>query len=188
MIDFELQKGNLSTLLAERNVFTFFEACEFVKRLPYRRISNPNKLELVLIESQGTCSSKHAFLSQLAIDNKRDEVELICGIFFMSAETHPALTSFFETKNYSFIPEAHCYLKINNERFDFTSSVNRMNEIALKLVREQRIDPNQANEWKVLTHKDYLKKFLARKPEFEMTFDQLWNDREKCIEILSNSY
>jgi hypothetical protein len=95
---------------------------------------------------------------------------------------------FFQNKNYEVIPEAHCYLRIDNQRIDFTSLKNRMEIIASKLVREQRIEPHQTNEWKELTHKDYLRKYIARNPTLGLSFDDFWSDRETCIAILSKSY
>lgn len=188
MVDFDLKTGKLSDLLLNRGISSFQEACAFVQNLPYERISDKSNLTLIVTENRGTCSSKHAFLAELAGENNIESVELICGIFLMSPETHPSLAPFFQNKNYEVIPEAHCYLRIHNQRIDFTSSKNRMESIAPKLVREQRIEPHQANEWKELTHKDYIRKYIARNPALELNFDDFWQDRESCISILSKSY
>jgi len=187
MIDFDLKSGPLSELMIEKGVSRFQQACLFLQCLPYERTSDKSNLALVCIENRGTCSSKHAFLAELAIENAIEGIDLICGIFMMSPETHPALTDFFSTKKYKVIPEAHCYLRIKNERIDFTSSKDRMEIIASKLLCEQQIEPNQANEWKVLTHKDYIRKYISRNPELNLSFEDFWQDREHCISILSKS-
>lgn len=185
MIDFELYEGELTSLLKEQGVSTFSEACQFVADLTYSRISNPADVKLVVKEQQGTCSSKHAFLASVALENRHEEVELICGIFLMSGDTHPVLSSFFQDKSYASIPEAHCYLRVNQKRYDYTTAPNRLEAIERKLVREQRIDPHQVNEWKVLTHKDYIRKFLERNPSIGMSPEEFWTDREQCIRILA---
>jgi len=80
---------------------------------------------------------KHALLASLALEQQHPEVELIPGIFLMSGDTHPVLTSFFIDRPYDSIPECHCYLRMNGERFDFSAPGNSMNRIAPKIIREQ---------------------------------------------------
>ncbi|MNY00032.1 hypothetical protein D3C86_1325110 [compost metagenome] len=103
----------------------------------------------------------------------------------MSDETHPKLTDFFSGKNYPNIPECHCYLRVKGERFDFTDTSDTMELISPKLVREQRIDPSQVSDWKIVIHKDYLQRWLNRNPAFEMTLEEIWKDREEAIALLS---
>lgn len=51
-------KGILSKRLLELEVFTFLDAIEFVKSLPYGRTSDRANSDLVLQELNGTCSTK----------------------------------------------------------------------------------------------------------------------------------
>lgn len=183
--DFKLEEGRFSALLLEHEITTFSSACTFVQKLPYKRISDKENLELVLSEGCGTCSSKHAFLAQVALENNHPEVELICGIFLMSEETHPVLDNFFTGKQYTAIPEAHCYLKYRQQRLDFTTGNNRMPFIERKLLREHKIEPHQANEWKTAMHRAFLKSYLDRHPETGSSFDAFWSAREECIARLS---
>ncbi len=176
--------GEISNLFLDKGIVDFHSACSYVQNLPYCRISDSLKTELVLIEGRGTCSTKHSLLSKLAIENKQEEIELIMGIFLMSPETHPVLTNLFHDKLYTAIPEAHCFLRYNGCRYDFTSSENNLHLIAPKIVREQRIDPHQIGEWKVAIHKDFLKRWLQRNPSLGYDLDQLWKDREMCIQLM----
>lgn len=103
----------------------------------------------------------------------------------MDAATHPVLTDFFKDKSFNNLPELHCYLRYKGERFDFTSKTDRMPLIEVKIVREQRIEPRQVGDWKKVIHQDYLQKWLLRKPELKISLDELWEQREACIRLLS---
>ncbi len=97
MIDFELKAEQIySKVIQSKGIYTFKEACEYIQNLPYGRISDRSKFELVIEEGKGTCSSKHGLLAGIAEENNHKEVELMVGIFQMSPETHPVLTSFFK--------------------------------------------------------------------------------------------
>ena len=186
MIDFEITSNELySTTIRAKGITTFKQACSYVQKLPYGRISSRPKFELMISEGRGTCSSKHGFLAGIAEENGHKEVELMVGIFQMNGETHPKLTSFFEGKPYPHIPEAHCYLRYEGERFDYTSPNGDQNANNYLFIREQRVEPHQAAEWKEVIQQDYIKRLLVRKPEFKITFEDLWKDREACIRILS---
>ncbi len=186
MVDFHLSSNDIySTAFRELGINTFSEACEYVQKLPYGRNANRTDFTLVLTEQKGTCSSKHALLAYLADENKVQEVELIVGIFLMSPETNPVLTDFFANKPYTAIPEAHCYLRYNGERFDYTAVGFDKEKIGAKIIREQRAEPNQVSEWKPAIHKHYMESWLKRNPQIELTVDELWAEREQCIALLS---
>lgn len=182
-----LNQGNWSKLFKEFDCFTFEQACDLIQQLPYKRISDATDFSLVLKEGKGTCSSKHGILSSLAVEMKLENVHLYVGIFLMSKETHPILTSFFEDKPYNQLPEAHVYFKINGERVDFTGRIGAMERIAPKIVREQRIEPHQVHDWKVKTHQHYLRSWLERNPSIDKSFDEVWKEREECIAIFSGT-
>lgn len=185
MKNFALDSSEIiSQTLIQRGIFDFSSSCEYIKNLPYGRTSSRTDFLTVLIEEKGTCSSKHGLLAHLAEENNEQEIELIMGIFLMSPETHPKLTEFFENKIYKAIPEAHCYLRCNGKRFDYTSKSSKIDIISLKLVREQRIEPHQVGDWKVKLHQDFMEKWLKRQTDFKYPFEKLWDDREKCIELL----
>lgn len=186
MLDFNItSNGPYSVAFREIGISSFKNACDFVARLSYGRNANREDFSLVLSEEKGTCSSKHALLASLALENGHPEIELIAGIFLMNGETHSKLRDFFKDKPYPNIPECHCYLRLKGERFDFTDLSDGLERIAPKLVREQRIDPNQVSDWKIMIHKHYLQGWLNRNPQFHITLDELWSDRETVIGLLS---
>jgi hypothetical protein len=185
MLDFELTSDEIYSIAFRNLGITHFSAaCKFIAHLPYARNANRSDFSLVLSEGKGTCSSKHGLLAELALENAHPEIELIAGIFLMNEETHSKLVGFFDDKPYSMIPECHCYLRYRGERFDYTDASNGLERIIPKLVREQRIDPNQVNEWKIMIHKDYLQRWLVRNPDFQLSIDEIWLQREKAISRL----
>lgn len=185
MIDFELTANQpYSLALKEKGIHTFSAACAFVAALPYGRISNRAHFELIIKEGKGTSSSKNGFLAGVAEENHHPAIELMVGIYQMDAHSHPELAAFFEGKPYPHIPETHCYLRYDGERYDFTNQdIAYANQFLY--IREQRVDPHQAAEWKQVIHQDYIKRLLARKPEFQLSFEALWTEREKCVELRS---
>ena len=186
MINFELTSNEqYSAAFREAGITSFMDACNFTAQLPYGRNADREDFGLVLSEGKGTCSSKHALLASLALENGHPEVELIAGIFLMNEETHSKLKDFFSDKSYPNIPECHCYLRFQGERFDYTDASNGLERIAPRIVREQRIDPSQVADWKIMIHKHYLQGWLTRNPGFQMTLDEMWIDREEAIALLS---
>jgi hypothetical protein len=179
--DFELTQSEFSDLLKEKGIQSFTEACDYIRSLPYGRTSDRNDLSLLILEEKGTCSSKHGFLGRLIEENGFNDIQLIAGIFLMSPETHPVLTNFFKDKPYTSLPEMHCYLRYQGQRFDFTSLTTRIETIEPKIIREQRIEPHQTGDWKIKIHQEYIKAWLLRNPQIEMNFEDIWKEREACI-------
>lgn len=185
MINFQLtSEETKSSLFRSNGIHDFQSACEYIAALPYGRNSKREDFSLVFEEQRGTCSSKHALLAELALENGMDQIELIAGIFLMSPETHPKLSNFFADKSYSVLPECHCYLRYRGERYDFTDTSDGMLRIAPTIVREQRIDPNQVIDWKIVIHKDYLERWLRRNPQIQLSLEELWQERERAIALL----
>lgn len=184
ILDFSiLSSEKISKSFVALGISQFNEACAFVATLPYGRTSNRNDFVSVLNEQKGTCSSKHALLNLLALENGHSEIELIVGIFLMSAETHPVLAPFLKEKGLQHIPEAHVYLRCNGQFYDFTTSKSDIQFIKKKVIREQRCEANQVIEWKPNIHKHYLEAW-AKRQNIPYTLDELWAIRETCISLL----
>ena len=79
-----------------------------------------------------------------------------------------------------YIPEAHCYLKINGKRIDLTST-NSNASIFDNLLNEIEITPIQVIDFKVDYHKKYVKSWCQNHGGL---FDEIWGIREQCIKEL----
>ncbi|HEU4497640.1 MAG TPA: VOC family protein [Flavobacterium sp.] len=175
---------HLTALSASFGITEWKELLQFVRQLPYGRNSNRIDLSLVLTENKGTCSSKHAFLKKVAEENNIQGIELIMGIFKMTELNVPKIGKVLSENKISYLPEAHCYLKINGMPFDFTSSDSLYEKIKNDILEEVEIEPYQVSEYKIEYHKNYLKNWLAS-ADVNITFERLWEIREKCIRNLS---
>ncbi|WP_440881169.1 hypothetical protein [Tenacibaculum sp. C7A-26P2] len=183
--DYKLRsKDKLTKLVKIKGIETWNELTEFIKKLPYGRNKNRTDFGLVLSEQKGTCSSKHALLKNIADLNNIPNIDLVIGIYRMTELNTPKIGTELTDNSIEFIPEAHCYLKISENRIDFTSEQSEFKKIEEDIIEEKLIEPNQVTTFKVDYHKKFLKNWLNEtKSKFE--FDQIWRIREKCIENLT---
>ena len=162
----------------------FESLIEKVKHIPYGRNSNRHDFSLVVSENKGTCSSKHALLKDFANNNNIPNVKLYIGIFKMNEENTSKIFPLLSENQVDFIPEAHCYLKINGIPLDVTTSESFYNKIENDILEEIEIEPFQVAEFKLDYHKDFLKKWINETNQTK-SFDEIWTIRENCIQKLS---
>lgn len=158
----------------------------YVKNIPYGRNANRENLSLVLKENKGTCSSKHAFLKEIANLNKIPNVKLIIGIYKMN-EINTKIGTILSDNSIDFIPEAHCYLKIDGDCIDCTTPKSNFAKIEKDILEEIEIDPFQVGKFKIEYHQNFIKKWLSDS-NATVSFEQLWAFREQCITYLSQRY
>jgi hypothetical protein len=173
----------LTALITERGIEDWSELIEYTRKLPYGRNQNREDFPLVLTEGKGTCSSKHSFLKKVADLNGIDNVKLILGMYRMNQVNTPKIGTTISDGGLAFIPEAHCYLKLNNRRVDITTSDSNIENLTADILEEIEIEPEQVNTFKVECHKNFLRKWLAEN-DIDMSFDTLWELREQCIRNL----
>lgn len=157
---------------------------EKVKNIPYGRNANRYDFSLVLSENKGTCSSKHSFLKDFADKNEIENVKLYIGIFKMNETNTPKLGDLLSNNKIKYIPEAHCYLKINQVPVDVTTVDSFYDKIKQDIVEEIEITPNQVSDFKVTYHKAFLKNWIKETNQ-NNTFEEIWEIREQCISKLS---
>lgn len=175
---------NLS--LQERNIHTWDDAITYVQSLPYGRNTERGNLDIVLQENKGTCSSKHAFLKDLADINDISGVRLILGIYKMNAANTPGIGKHISEHNLEYIPEAHCYLKINGKRIDITSCNSTIERIKDDILEEIEIQVDQITSYKITYHQDYLRTWCTREKHM-LSYEQIWDIRERCISSLAEN-
>lgn len=162
----------------------FIELIEKVKHIPYGRNSNRYDFTLVISENKGTCSSKHAFLKDFANKNNIPNIKLYIGIFKMNEENTSKIFPLLSENQINYIPEAHCYLKVDGIPLDITTSESFYAKIKNDILEEIEIEPIQVAKYKVNYHKDFLKKWIIETNQ-NKTFNEIWTIREKCIQKLS---
>src|SRR5690606_23826196 len=97
----------------------------------------------------------------LALENNQLQVKLMLGIFKMDFEYTRKIKSTLEKFNLNYIPEAHNYLKVEDEYFDFTKPNSEYSQFENKLLIEKEIEYNEIVAEKISFHKDFLEKWIA---------------------------
>ncbi|MEM6394892.1 MAG: hypothetical protein AAF741_00995 [Bacteroidota bacterium] len=177
-------KDSLTAHAIRLQVSSWEDLIGHVQHLPYGRISNATDLGLVLSEQKGTCSTKHALLKKMADLNGIDGVELVLGMYLMSEVNTPGIYPILTQHDLEAIPEAHCYLKVEEKRYDFTKPDSDIARIETDILEEVIIQPEQVGTFKRNYHRDYLRKYIS-KNNIYMSFETLWKIREACIQQLS---
>ncbi|MBM7095145.1 hypothetical protein JSY36_05175 [Bacillus sp. H-16] len=184
--DFKINpKGKISEAFLKRDIHDFSSAVTFIGHLSYGRNSDRSRYELVLPEKRGTCSTKHALLAQLCIEHEVKEVKLYTGIYEMNESNTPGVGNVLKQYGLKAIPEAHCYLKHKEKRYDFTMPDTKGAPITAFMAEEQ-ITPSQIGSYKLDFHREYLSVWLREQGlSRKLTADRLWEIREECIRDLS---
>lgn len=176
---------NLTALIKEKEIKNWSDLIEYTRNLPYGRNLNREDFSLVIKENKGTCSSKHSFLKKVADLNEFENVKLILGMYRMDNLNTPKIGNTILENGLEYIPEAHCYLKLNNQRIDITSNNSDIENLIDDIIEEIEIKPEQVNKFKVDYHKKYLHNWINEN-EIEMGFDKIWEIREQCIKKLES--
>jgi hypothetical protein len=103
----------------------------------------------------------------------------------MTGKNTPRIAEILRDYNLDGIPEAHCYLKVNENYLDATSTKSSYDTIAKDLLIEQPVSLEFLNR-----KQDYHREFLEnwkRTEEIQITLETLWDIREQCIQALSDS-
>lgn len=187
LLDFKIESNDeISAQFLKREIFYFRDAARFIQNLDYGRNTDKNDLKTIFTENRGTCSSKHALLKTLAVENGFYGIQLTIGIFRMNATNTPKIKDRLLKYDIDFIPEAHTYLKYKGQYFDFTRTGSSANDFLDDLLFEVEIEPNEIGEEKIRIHQTYLNNWVKDNSDLKYLAKEIWDIREECIEDLSN--
>lgn len=179
-------RGRISFEFLNQGRRDFYEAVEYVRDIPYGRTSNKKRLQLVLTENRGTCSTKHALLTELASENGYPDVQLMMGIYRMNGENTKGVEKVLKEYGLEHVPEAHNYILYKEERYDFTSNIDSDKSPFDSLLEEVPIRTDQIADFKHEYHRTYLTNWLKQnKLRGRWNVDKIWQVREDCIRELS---
>jgi hypothetical protein len=178
------QNGSLSKLLLEKDISDFKAALTYVHQLSYGRTSDRSNYSLIIPEQKGTCSTKHAFVKQLAVEAQQEAIQLFLGIYKMNEANTKGVGKVLKNYNLDYIPEAHTYLKIEGNIMDITRATSNKTPFIDSLLKEEEILPHQIAEYKVNWHQNFLKQWL-KDEQLPYSFEEIWKIREECILALS---
>lgn len=177
--------GSVTSAFLKLGIRTYREAAEHVWKLPYGRNLGKSDLLSVLSEARGTCSTKHALLASLAMEQSVGEVKLFLGIYEMNGANTPGTGDVLRNHCLACIPEAHCYLRTPSNRIDLTHPPGSESEPIAGFLREVEIQPEQISGFKAAFHKEFLHEWSESDKANGKTPEELWLVREQCIEALA---
>ena len=165
---------------------TFRSAGQYIQALPYGRNSRPADPLIVLTEKRGTCSTKHALLRRLAIEQNLD-IALVLGIYEMTEQNTAGVGTVLAKYGLTMLPEAHCYLRMAGKRIDVTSAACRgLTEPIADFLHEEEIDPTQITNYKTEIHQQCLSRWIINNGGLDgRSIADIWKIREECIATLS---
>ena len=182
-LQFQISGGSaLCEEVRSRGFESFESLAEHVRWLPYGRTTNAEDPLAVLRQGRGTCSGKHRFLATVAQDCGHKEVLLTVGIYEMSEDNTPGVGAVLNEASLRSIPEAHCYLSIAGERYDFTGLAAGRSSPFAALLAEYAVSPADLPEFKVELHQRVIASWAS---ERLISKDSVWATREACIAALT---
>jgi hypothetical protein len=177
-----MENGPLSKEVRRNGFSEFYAFAVNVRNIPYGRPSDSTNFLSVLNENRGTCSSKHRLLAALAHECGHTEIELVVGIYEMSEENTPGVGSILVDASVVSIPEAHCYLRVADCRYDFTGLTGGVSSPFDALLSENVVLPLNLSEKKLALHQQAMIPWAAK---HQLSFSQAWEVREACIDALT---
>ncbi|KAA0696868.1 hypothetical protein DT594_06005 [Halopseudomonas laoshanensis] len=162
----------------------FMALAEYVRDLPYGRPLDSEDILAPLKEKRGTCSFKHRLLSTVADDCDHSEVKLIVGLYEMSERNTPGVAAVLDRAGIAWIPEAHCYLQIDGQRYDFTGLSSGGSSPFESLLQEHIVAPAQLHDEKAQLHQDVISRWAK---SYDWSFEEAWALREDCIKALGSN-
>jgi hypothetical protein len=174
--------GALSQAVLGRGLADFIQLAEFVESLPYGRTTSTVDPLAVLRESCGTCSSKHHLLAAVAHECGHVEVQLTVGLYKMSADNTPGVGAVLRAASLPHVPEAHCYLTVAGERYDFTGLSQGSSSPFDSLLAEHFVSPAELWKTKIRIHKQVIASWSA---SVSVSAAAAWATREACIAALA---
>ena len=182
-IDFIIKdKGLVSSCVLSFGFTRFLSLAYFIRDLPYGRVVQSDSVISVIKEHRGTCSSKHLLLATLSNEAERDDIQLMVGIYQMSEKNTPGIGTVLQESGLSFIPEAHCYLKVGNIRYDFTGLKKGETSPFESLLYEKCVLPSDLYKIKERLHQAEILKYAL---QLNLNSQKVWKVREACIRNLS---
>jgi hypothetical protein len=136
----------------------------------------------VLDQQRGTCSSKHALLAQLAHESRRFDIQLTLGYLELTESNSPGIEVLLQRHSLPAIPEAHCYLRSEAQRLDFTGLSEGSMLLVDSVLSEEQIAIGGLREEKRRRHEQYLRRWSADR---RLDPSLVWAAREEWIETLA---
>ena len=159
--------GIVSREFYQLNLTTFYQACHWVKNLPYGSNSSNNDSLIIFQEAKATCTNKHGIISRLAGELNL-EVYKNLGFYQLNDEIMTGVSKIIEPYGLSFIPQIHCFLEYQNYRVDLTEgNCNGKNKIIDDYDFIVRVKPDLTYQEHEAYYLEYLEKYFLIEPKLK---------------------
>jgi hypothetical protein len=111
--------GPVSDHFLSLKIRRFQDACRFVHELPYGYNSNRDEPMLLFSEKKGSCTTKHAVIATLAVEQGLP-VGKVIGVYAMTEELVTGASAILEEYGLAYVPMVHCFLQSGSIRTDLT--------------------------------------------------------------------
>lgn len=147
---------------------------------------NLSKLEgEILYKKKIFFKQQHALLKRLADENNVHKIKLIVGIFKMNKTNTPEISATLQQYQLEYIPEAHCYLKREDQILDLTKINAKPTDFLHDLIEEIDMLPHQITNYKEDYHKNHILHWINNNKQITYALDDIWKIREQCIQDLT---
>lgn len=180
--------GVISERFLTLGISTFKTACEYVHNLPYGYNSDRDDLMILFTEKMGTCTTKHAVVATLALEQKLP-VEKNIGIYAMTEEIVAGCDDILEAYGLAYVPMIHCFLTDGRYRVDLTEGNNNGKKCAIdQFLFTESVVPNISEKDEYLLYRNELSEHIMTRKEMQgHTTSEVLKAREKGLALLKRN-
>ena len=180
--------GTISHKFLSLGISSFIDACRYVHELPYGYNSDRDDLMILFKENKGTCTTKHAVISTLAIELNLP-IEKHVGIYAMTEDIVTGSKEILEKYNLPYIPMIHCFLVYGEYKVDLSEGNNNgKNRSIEEFLFTQRVEPNISAKAEYLLYRKALKELLLTRKEMDgIEVTQVLHARENGLHLLKKN-
>lgn len=158
-------QGLVSEKFLNLDIKTFWQACYWVKNLPYGfNLNNENSL-ILFEENRGTCITKHDIIARLAQELEL-EIYKNLGFYQLNDDIVTGVNAILQAYGLNFIPQTHCFLEYGSYRVDLTEgNCNGKNKTIENYDFVIRVNPDLTEREEEEYYISYLKQYFSIEPK-----------------------
>jgi len=162
-----VNRGVISKKFRGLGITTFWNACEYVHRLPYGYNSIRDDIMILFKEGFGTCSTKHAVIAVLAEELAISVVRML-GIYAMKEDLVTGTDRILVKFKLPYVPMIHCFLAYGFHLVDMTEgNDNGKNHPIKEFLYTKNVVPNLSEKSEYLIYRYALVNHILPREEMQ---------------------
>jgi hypothetical protein len=168
-------------------ITTFWNACEYVHRLPYGYNSNRDDIMILFKEGYGTCSTKHAVIAVLAEELAIPVVRMF-GIYAMKEDLVTGADHILVKFKLPYVPMIHCFLAYGFHWVDLTEgNDNGKNHPIKDFIYTKKVVSNLSEKSEYLIYRTALvNHILPREETKDLELSNVLRARSEGVALLKS--